>query len=368
MSASISFDEIVYLAVEACPNGMIMTDAAGDIVLVNAEAERLFGYGRDELLGNSIDILIPDSMRAAHAGHRQHFVECPGSRRMGIGRDLYGLRKDGALIPVEVGLNPIRTRQGLMILSAVTDIAERKNAMERLAQQREELQRSNADLEQFAYVASHDLQEPLRMVATYSELLKRRYGGRLDEEADNYIGFTIEGATRMESLLRNLRIYTQVSTAEHVALGVIDANEVLRKTLHGLDVAIRETGAVVTSDALPCVPMHEFEMEQLFQNLISNAIRYRNSQPPRIHVAAANGDKKWMFSVRDNGIGIESKYKEQIFGMFKRLHTSSQYPGTGMGLAICQRIVERAGGRIWVESEPGCGSTFYFTVSAAGRN
>jgi PAS domain S-box-containing protein len=364
MSASISFDEIVYLAVEACPNGMIMTDAAGDIVLVNAEAERLFGYGRDELLGNSIDILIPDSMRAAHAGHRQHFVECPGSRRMGIGRDLYGLRKDGALIPVEVGLNPIRTRQGLMILSAVTDIAERKNAMERLAQQREELQRSNADLEQFAYVASHDLQEPLRMVATYTELLAERYRGKLDERADKYIGYAVDGAKRMQQLVKELLAYSRVSSQANPP-AVVETDAVVNNVLGGLKIAIEETHAEIERERLPAVRADQAQLEQVFQNLIGNALKFHDGRTPHIRIGAEQSNGKCIFQVADNGIGIDQQYSERIFQMFQRLHERGRYEGNGIGLAIAKKIVERHGGRIWFESEPAKGTTFYFTIPSA---
>jgi light-regulated signal transduction histidine kinase (bacteriophytochrome) len=203
------------------------------------------------------------------------------------------------------------------------------------------------------------------MLRVYSELLQKTFGGQLGQVGDEFIRHTVEGATRMDNLLRGLRTYMQVSATDHPPLEDTDAGEVLNKTLLNLQAAIEESGASITVDALPRVRMHEFQMEQLFQNLIGNAIRYRNSLP-RIRIAATLQDKNWLFSVQDNGIGIEPRFKEQIFGVFKRLHTNSQYPGTGMGLAICQRIIERAGGRIWVESEPEKGSTFYFTIPTAG--
>ena len=204
------------------------------------------------------------------------------------------------------------------------------------------------------------------MVAAYSELLQKRFGGQLGPVADEYIGFTVAGAARMETLLRDLRTYTQVSTAEQLPPGEIDARAVLDKALANLEVAIHDAGATVRSERLPHVRIHEFQLQQLFQNLIGNAIRYRGTAPPLIDVSAKRVGDDWRFSVSDNGIGIEPEYKEQIFGIFKRLHSASDFPGTGMGLAICQRIVERGGGRIWVESEPGRGSTFYFTVPCAG--
>lgn len=202
------------------------------------------------------------------------------------------------------------------------------------------------------------------MVAAYSELLQRKFGGQLGPSADEYIKHVVQGALRMESLLRDLRTYAQLSTTEELPPGEVDASEILRKTILNLQVAIHDSGAVLTSTPLPRVRMFEFQLEQIFQNLVSNAIRYRGNQPPRIHIAAGLEGQDWLFSVQDNGIGIEPRFQEQVFGIFKRLHTTSEYPGTGMGLAICKRIVERSGGRIWVESEPGRGSTFYFTVPA----
>ena len=203
------------------------------------------------------------------------------------------------------------------------------------------------------------------MLRAYSELLQETFGGQLGEVGDESIRYIVEGATQMDNLLRGLRTYMQVSAIYHPPLEETDAAQVVHKTLVNLEAAIEASGASITVAALPCVRMHEFQLEQLFQNLIGNAIHYRNG-PPRIKIGATLQDSNWLFSVEDNGIGIEPRFKEQIFAVFERLHSKSQYPGTGMGLAICRRIVERAGGRIWVESEPEKGSTFYFTIPTAG--
>jgi light-regulated signal transduction histidine kinase (bacteriophytochrome) len=199
-------------------------------------------------------------------------------------------------------------------------------------------------------------------VSTYSELLRREFGGQLGAGGDEYIGYTIQGALRMEQLLRDLRAYTLASTAGQGATEDIEAGQSLDQALAALGSTIKESGACITRTALPRVRFHDFQMEQVFQNLLGNSIRYRSSEKLRIHVAAEKRDMEWLFSVQDNGIGIDPQYKEQVFEIFKRLHSAAAYPGTGMGLAICQRIVERAGGRIWVESELGRGSTFFFTV------
>jgi light-regulated signal transduction histidine kinase (bacteriophytochrome) len=200
------------------------------------------------------------------------------------------------------------------------------------------------------------------VVSTYGELLRKEFGGTLGSTGEQYLEYIIQGALRMEHLLRDLRGYAQASTSELEPSEDIDANAVLDKVLTGLQSAIDENCAIVTNKGLPKIRFLEFQLEQLFQNLISNAIRYCSTDAPQIQVAASLENNEWKFSVQDNGIGIDPQYKEQVFGLFKRLHSNAEYPGTGMGLAICQRIVERAGGRIWVESELGRGSTFFFTI------
>jgi len=200
------------------------------------------------------------------------------------------------------------------------------------------------------------------MVATYSELLRKEFAGQLGPNGDEYIGYVIDGALRMEQLLADLRAYTLVSSTGQEPTEDVDADSVLEKVLANLAVAIKESGASIRNTALPRVRIRDFHLEQLLQNLIGNSLRYRSNAPPRILVAAERRGKEWLFSVQDNGIGIDPQYKEQIFEIFKRLHSAAAYPGTGMGLAICQRIVERAGGKIWVDSAPGRGSTFFFTL------
>jgi light-regulated signal transduction histidine kinase (bacteriophytochrome) len=227
------------------------------------------------------------------------------------------------------------------------------------------LMRSNADLEHFAYSASHDLQEPLRMVSAYAALVRKKFGNHLGPAGDQYIEYILEGARRMERLLHDLRAFTQASAQNHGA-PAINAQEVLEHTLANLKNMIEENQAEITYGPLPMVNLPDFQLEQLFQNIVWNAIRYRSAAPPRIHVAAEQDEVLWKFSIQDNGIGIKPEYKEEIFGMFKRLHTAAEYPGTGMGLAICQRIVEGVGGRMWVESDPSRGSTFFFTLPGPG--
>ena len=238
-----------------------------------------------------------------------------------------------------------------------------KRAKEDLKESVEELARSNTELEQFAYVASHDLQEPLRMITGYTSLLARRYRGKLDNDADEFIGFAVDGAKRMQAMINDLLDYSRIGS-QGKEFAPTDSELIFDRTLVGLQVAIEESGANVTRDPLPTVTGDGIQLGRLFQNLISNAIKYRNGNIPVVHVSCRQRDHDWLFSINDNGIGIAPQHLERIFQIFQRLHTDDQYRGTGIGLASCKKIVERHGGRIWVESEPGKGSTFFFTIPA----
>ena len=242
------------------------------------------------------------------------------------------------------------------------EVAERKRTEWELARHVQELARSNADLEQFAYSASHDLQEPLRNVAIYSQWLKRRYEGKLGREATEFIEIIVEGAQRMMTMVTDLLNYTEAGKVTQGALETVDANTVFANSLEALSAFARENAAIVTCDSLPRIAIRAVHLQQVFQNLISNAIKYRRAERPLVHVSASTLNHHWEFSVKDNGIGIAPEYQEQIFGIFKRLHNREKYAGSGIGLALCKRIVERYGGQIWVESEVGRGSTFHFTL------
>jgi PAS domain S-box-containing protein len=252
--------------------------------------------------------------------------------------------------------------QAAIALDNAALFADSQCSQDALRSSNEELKRANADLDQFAHSASHDLQEPLRTVSVYSQLLRRKFENNLDPEAEQYIRYVVKGAARMEALVRDLLAYTQTSSPSDQPVPVVDASTALDGALSNLRAAIENSEACVTHGTLPKVRIPQVHLTQLFQNLIGNAIKYRREQPLRIKIGAEPREQGWLFSVEDNGIGIEEKYREHIFGIFKRLHTADEYSGTGIGLAICQRIVERAGGRIWVESQPGQGSTFLFTL------
>jgi len=264
-----------------------------------------------------------------------------------------------------VTISAIRDPKGnfLYLLAMLNDITERKQAEDHLKAALAELERSNKELEMFAYVASHDLQEPLRLVSAYTQLLMQRYRAKLDAGADPIVGFITEGVSRMQRLIQDLLAYSRVNTRPK-AFGRADCEKVLVQTLTNLSVTIREQQAVVTHDPLPAIKGDEVQLGQLFQNLIGNAIKFRRQEPPSVHLSARKTDDgaAWLFSVRDNGIGIEAEFYERIFIIFQRLHNRTKYSGTGIGLAICKRIVERHGGRIWVESKKDQGSAFSFTI------
>jgi len=236
-----------------------------------------------------------------------------------------------------------------------------------LEKQKAELERSNADLEQFAYVASHDLQEPLRMVASYTSLLEERYKGQLDERADKYINYAVEGAKRMQQLISDLLDFSRVGTRAK-PMERVDTAALLEKVLRSLRGVIADKGAEVTAGMLPVIMADEIQLGMVFQNLIGNAVKFRAERPPRVHVDAAFENGIWTFSVTDNGIGIDKQYSSRIFQMFQRLHERGKYDGSGIGLAIVKKIVERHGGTVWFDSTPGEGTTFFFTIPGGKIN
>jgi PAS domain S-box-containing protein len=356
--------------IDAAPDAIVIVTREGVIDLVNRQAEILFGYGRDELLGQSVELLIPERFRERHGDHRAHYEAHPQTRPMGVGLELYGRHRDGNEFPVEISLSPMWPEGAFLVTAVIRDVTDRKRTEQQLrqtadllAQQTTELARSNEELERFAYIASHDLQEPLRMVASYTQLLARRYRGKLDEDADEFIGYAVNGANRMQQLIRDLLEYSRVGTRGG-AFVPVDCAELVATVIGDLGAAIEEANATVAYGSLPTVSADWSQLRQLFQNLVENALKYRSDAPPTVQIDASQEGDAWHFVVRDNGIGIAPEYADRIFVIFQRLHTQAEYPGTGIGLAVCKRIVERHGGRIWVESAAGEGAAFHFTLPA----
>jgi PAS domain S-box-containing protein len=346
---------------DSAPDAMVISNREGMIELINRQAERVFGYAREEMLGRPVEMLIPADLRGEYGKDSRKFLGGDFEREMGAGLELRARRRDGSEFPVEIRFSPLEGPNGISMTAAIRDISERKLAAQLLAEKMAELRQSNEALEQFAHIASHDLQEPLRMVASFTQLLARRYKGRLDKDADEFIGYAVDGTQRMKRLIEDLLVYSRAGKSAP-ATRELRSQDALREAIGNLKAAIEECGARVTWDELPKVTASELQLVQLFQNLIGNAIKYRGERVPRIHVAAQTTETEWIFSVADNGIGIEAKYFDRVFVIFHRLHGRGEYEGTGIGLAICKRILQQQGGRIWVESEFGSGSTFYFAL------
>ena len=346
---------------EAAPDAMVVVNQCGEIVLLNVQAEKQFGYRRDELLGQEVKNIIPEGFAERLLTDALRSAADALAQQIGTGIELTGQRKDGSEFPIEIMLSPLESSEGTLVTAAIRDITTRKTAEVHLLKTIGELKRSNDELEHFAYVASHDLQEPLRMVASYTQLLAKRYIGRLDADADEFIAYAVDGSNRMQSMIQDLLAYSRAG-ANSKTPRRISSESALQEALANLRMAIEESGAVVTHDPLPVFTTDQAQLTQVFQNLVGNAIKYRRAEAPRVHVSANNGGSEWVFSVHDNGLGIDPQYFARIFVLFQRLHGREEFDGTGIGLAICKKMLERLGGRIWVESQPKQGSTFYFAL------
>ncbi len=335
----------------------------GTITAWNPGAEKLFGYSSSEALGESLRMLLPDVRADEESDILARIVRGESVEHFETVR----VRKDGKNVDVSVTISPIRDSSGAIVGASkiARDITARKRAEKKLAEKMEELARSNAELEQFAYIASHDLQEPLRMVAAYTQLLAERYRGWLDADAEQFISYASEGALRMQALIQDLLAFSRVGR-NCAACVPVDCEAALEEVLLTLGPAMQESGAVVTHAALPVVWANRSHLTQVFQNLIGNAIKFRGKEPPAISVQAEKAGPQWLFSVSDSGIGIAPEQAGNIFVVFQRLHTRTEYPGNGIGLAICKKIIEHCGGKIWVEARAGPGSVFKFTMPCEG--
>ena len=374
---------------EAAPDAMVVVNQTGEIVLLNVQAEKQFGYRRDELVGQKVKNIIPEGFAERLISDATRSVADALAQQIGMGIELSGRRKDGSEFPIEIMLSPLESAEGILVTAAIRNISARKKSEQantqlenqatvmrgahdelelRVSERTKELafanqvlEQSNLELKQFAYIASHDLQSPLRSISGFVQLLNLEYGDKLSEEAGDWIRRTVQSIAQMQTLIRDLLSYSRVD-ARSVPFTQIRFLDIVNDALTLLESSIRDSGGRVTWGELPEVMGDRSQLVQLIQNLIGNALTYRGDKPPHIHLSAERSGKEWVFSVRDNGIGIDPKHYEQIFEIFKRLHDQKEYPGTGIGLAVCRRVVNRHGGRIWVTSEPGLGSTFFFTI------
>ena len=400
-------EERLRVTLRSIGDGVIATEAAGRIVLMNSVAEQLTGWPQEAALGLPLEDvfrIVNERSRRPCANPVEKVLQ--SGTVVGLANHTALIARDGTERSIADSGAPIRDRAGniigvVLVFRDITEqnrveeelrkhrlhleelveqrtaelhganeqltreVAERRRAEETLSAAMADLERSNEELEQFAYVASHDLQEPLRKVASFTQLLAERCENQLDAEARKYIAFAVDGAHRMQNLISDLLCYSRVGSRGK-PFAPVDGEAVLECALANLETAIQESGAVVTHERLPTVMGDAAQLIQLFQNLISNAIKYHGADAPRVHVSAARQDKEWIFQVRDNGIGIEPQYFDRLFVIFQRLHSRAKYPGTGIGLAISKKVVERHSGRIWVESAPGKGSTFFFSIPAGG--
>ena len=332
----------------------------GEFMLINQKYCEIIGYSQEEMLQTNFQsITHPDDLQA-DMDNMQRMI---AGEITGFTMEKRYYHKQGHVVWVNLTVSPIWLPGQIPIyhIAIVEDISLRKQIEENLASTLTNLERSNKELEQFAYIASHDLQEPLRMVASYTQLLAQRYEGQLDDKAQKYIGYAVDGAMRMQRLINDLLDYSRIQTRGH-APQFVNAEAVLANVVNNLSATLLENQAIITHEGLPSLTVDEVQFQQLLQNLIGNAIKFRREEAPRVHISARDCGHEWLFTVQDNGIGFEAKFAERIFEIFQRLHTRSEYPGTGIGLAICKRIVERHGGKISCDSTPGVGSTFYFTL------
>jgi PAS domain S-box-containing protein len=352
--------------VDHAPDAIVTLDVqTGRFIDANPRASELYGLPRDILLTKGPVDLSPPIQPDGRPSGESARDKIDAAVRGEIPTFRWDHRRaDGVIVPCEIHLVAIPGGDRPLIRGSITDISERLRREDALKIRTAELERSNRELERFAYVASHDLQEPLRMVTSFTQLLAKRYGDKLGPDAFEFIGFAVDGAKRMQALIDDLLAYSRAGR-QGVKLSRVETDRALDDALTNLKPAIESAQAVITRDPLPTVTADAIQFVQLFQNLVSNAVKFHAAAPPHVHISARRENGEWVFAVQDNGIGIDPAHKGKLFVMFQRLHPRHQYPGTGIGLALCKMIVERLGGRIWVDSAPGLGATFCFTVPAS---
>ena len=346
-------------AVESSPAGMMMSDGKGRIVLVNRVAEAIFGYSRGELIGQPIDVLVPHRFRGAHLAQRESFLAAPATRAMGAGRDLFGLRADGTEVPIEIGLNPISTDEGLFVLSSVVDITERRHAEQRVRAEQRQLERTNRELDEFARVVSHDLKAPLHAIGSLATCIEEDCAPLLTRESRDLFARLVQCTRQMGDLIDGILRYSRAGRAGAHAEPV-DVRALVRELID----ALRSPASITvrTEGTLPTVLYDRTQLRQIFQNLLANAIEHLGHRAGDIVVSGREQPGAWEFRVRDDGVGIDPRHFDRIFQPFQSLSSDARRPSAGIGLAIVKKIVETNGGSVGVASQPGRGTTFRFSV------
>jgi PAS domain S-box-containing protein len=367
-------DEHLRLIIDAAPNATILIDSAGRIDLVNAEAERLFGYTRFELLGRPVDVLLPERLRRGHAGLRASYLTAPSTRKMGAGRELYGLRRDGSEVPIEIGLGPITTPRGQFVLASIIDIAERKHAESlRFANacvlaQNAELEALNNELESFSYSVSHDLRAPARAIHGYARMLEKRYAHGFDAEGQRLLNVVLSEASRMGVLIDEILGLSRLGR-QAMRITSLDMDSIVRGIVDDLTARTGATGVVFQLEALPRAFGDLVQLQRVWENVLSNAVKYcRQSTPPTVRVWGESDEDNVVYHVEDNGVGFDMKYASKLFGAFQRLHASDEFAGTGIGLAIVHRVIVRHHGRVWADAEVGRGARFSFSLPSVSSH